>query len=85
LGRLEKTLLQLSTNITNWEDRLQYELFCKTYFPNMEPRRDIFRGYNELVQIRPLSKRIDTQWLSLHFMHLASGNLIHASRQFIFS
>jgi len=37
LGRLEKTLLQLSTDITNWEDRLQYETFCKAYFQEFEP------------------------------------------------
>jgi len=41
LGRLEKTLLQSSTDTTNWEDRLQYESFCKAYFQELEPRHDI--------------------------------------------
>ena len=41
LGRLEKTLLQWSTDTMNWEDRLQYESFCKAYFQELEPRHDI--------------------------------------------
>ena len=32
MSRLEKTSLQSSTNFTNWEERLQYEPFCKAYF-----------------------------------------------------
>lgn len=53
LGRLGKTLLQLSTNITNWEDCLKYETFCKAHFPQLELRRDFFRCYKKLVQIVP--------------------------------
>jgi len=40
LGRLEKVLSQSPTNDTNWEDRLQYESFCKAYSQELEPRHD---------------------------------------------
>jgi len=50
LGRVEKTLIKSSTNVTNWEDRLQYEPFCKAYLQGLETRHDIFRYYQKLVQ-----------------------------------
>jgi len=55
LGRLEKMLLQSSTDITNWEDRLQYQPFCKAYFQELEPRHDIFRYYKKLIQASQFS------------------------------
>jgi len=51
LGRLEKILLQSSTNVTNWEDSLQYEPFWKAYFQELEPQHDISRYYQKLVQV----------------------------------
>jgi len=55
LGRLEKVLLQSSTNITNWEDRLQYEPFCNAYFQELEPRHDLFCYYKKLIQASQFS------------------------------
>jgi len=85
LGRLEKVLLQLPTDITNWEDRLQYESFCKAYLQELEPQHDIFRYYKKLVQTGQFSQLFNITWFSLHSMHSTNGNTVHAPRQFNFS
>lgn len=41
----KNTFTIISQTSRNREDRLQYEPFCKTYFPRLEPQRDIFRCY----------------------------------------
>jgi len=84
-GRLEKVSLQSSTDITNWEDRLQYEPFCKAYFQELEPRHDIFRYYKRLVQTDQFSELFNIKWFSLHSMHSTNANTIHPPRQFNFS
>ena len=55
-------LLQSSTGITNWEDRLQYEPFCKAYFQELEPRHDIFRYYTKLIQASQFSDLFNIKW-----------------------
>ena len=85
LGRLEQTLLQSSTDITNWEDRLQYEPFCNAYFQELEPRHDIFRYYIQLIQASKASNLFNIKWFSLHSMHSANGNTTHKPGQFNFS
>jgi len=80
LGRLEKVLLQPSTNITNWEDRLQYETFCKAYFQELEPRHDISQYYQKLIQSSQFSELLNIKWFSLHSMHSTNGNTIHVCR-----
>ena len=77
LGRLEKKLLQSSTDITNWEDQLQYEPFCKAYFQELEPRHDIFRYYKKLIQICQISDFFNMKWFSLHSTHLTNWNTTH--------
>jgi len=64
LGRLENVLLQSSTNITNWEDRLQCKTFCKAYFQALEPRHDIFRYYQKLIQSSQFSDLFKIKWFS---------------------
>jgi len=83
LGRLEKISLQSSTNVMNWEDRLQYEPFCKAYFQELEPKHNISRYYQKLVHTGQFSELFNIKWFSLHSMH--STNTIHAPRQFNFS
>jgi len=78
---MEKMLLQSSTNVTNWEDRLQYEPFCKAYSQELEPRYDVFRYYKKMFQTGQFSELFNTKWFSLHFIHSANGNPIHAPRQ----
>ena len=85
LGRVENVLLQSSTNVTNWEDRVQYEPFCKAYFQEFEPGHDISRYYKKLVQTGQFSELFDIKWFSLHSMHSNNGNTIYAPRQFNFS
>jgi len=85
LGRLEKTLLQSSTNVTNWEDRLQYDPFSKAYFQELEPRHDIFRYYQKLIQANQFYELFNIKWFSLHSIHSTMGNTSHAPRQFNFS
>jgi len=82
LGRLEKVLLQSSTNVTNWEDRLQYEPFCKAFFQELEPRHDIFQYYKKLVQTGQFSELFNITWFSLHSMHSTNGNAVYVPRQF---
>ena len=62
LGRLEKVFLQSSTDIANWEDRLQYEPFCKAYFQELEPRHDISRYYQKLIQASQFSDLFNIKW-----------------------
>jgi len=85
LGRLENALLQSSTDITNWEDRLQYEPFCKAYFQELEPLHDIFRYYKKLIQACQISEFFNMKWFSLHSMHSTNGNTTHMPTQFNFS
>jgi len=77
LGRLEKTLLQSSTKVTNWEDRLQYEPFCKAYFQELEPRHDILRYHRKLIQESQYSEMFNIKWFSLHSTHLTNWNTTH--------
>jgi len=77
LGRLEKVLLQSSTNITNWEDHLQYEPFRKAYFQELEPRHDIFRYYKKLIQTGQVSEFFNIKWFSLHPIHSTNWNVTH--------
>ena len=77
LGRLENVLLQSSTNTTNWEDRLQYEPFCKAYFQELEPRHDISRYYQKRIQARPFSDLFNIKWFSLHSTHSTNWNVTH--------
>ena len=74
LGRLEKTLLESSTDITNWEERLQYEPFCKAYFQELEPRHNIFRYYQKLIQASQFSDIFNINWFSLHSTHSTNWN-----------
>jgi len=85
LGRLEKTLLQSSTDITNWEDRLQYEPFCKAYFQELEPRHDIFRYYRKLIQASQFADLFNIKWFSLHSVHSNHWNTTYSLTQFKFS
>ena len=85
LGRLEKILLQSSTNVTDWEDRLQYEPFCKAYSQELEPQHDIFRYYKKLVQTGQFSELFNIKWFSMHSTHSTNGNTVHAPRRFNFS
>jgi len=78
-------LLQSSTDISNWQDRLQYEPFCKAYFQELEPQHDIFRYYKKLIQAFRISAFFNMKWFSLHSMHLTNGNTTHAPTQFNFS
>ena len=82
LGSLGKILLQPSSNITNWEDRLQYGPFDKAYHQELESRHDIFRHYKKLVQTGQFSELFNTKWFSLHSIHFANGHNIHSPRQF---
>jgi len=84
LGRLEKTLLQSSTDIMNWEDCLQYEPFCKAYFQGLEPRHDIFRYYQKLIQASHFSDLFNIKWFSLHSMHSTNWNITHKLTQMKF-
>ena len=74
MGRLEKTLLESSTDITNWEERLQYEPFCKAYFQELEPRHNIFRYYQKLIQASQFSDIFNINWFSLHSTHSTNWN-----------
>jgi len=85
LGRLETTFLQSSTDITNWEDRLQYEPFCKAYFQELEPQHDVFRYYTQLIQASQFSDLFSIKWFSLHSIHSTNGNTTHTLTQFNFS
>jgi len=85
LGRLEKVLLQSSTDITNWEDHLQYEPFYKAYLQELEPRRDISRYYKKLIQACQISDFFNMKWFSLHSKHSTNGNITHALSQFNFT
>ena len=78
-------MLQPFTNITNWEDRLQYEPFFKAHLQELEPRHDISRYYQRLIQSSQFSDIFNIKWFSLHFMHSTNGNTVHAPRQFNFS
>jgi len=84
LGRLKKTLLQSFTKVTNWEDRLQYEPFCKAYFQDLEPRYDILRYYRKLIQASQFSYLFNIKWFSLHSTHLTTWNTTHNSIQINF-
>jgi len=77
LDRLEKTLLQSPTNVTNWEDRLQYEPFCKPYFQKLERRHDISRYYKKLVQVSQSSDLSNFKCFFLHSTHLTNWNTTH--------
>jgi len=77
LGRLEKVLLQSSTDITNWEDHLQYEPFCKAYFQELEPRHHIFRYYKKRIKPCQISDFFNMKWFSLHSTHLTNWNTTH--------
>jgi len=77
LSRLKKTLLQSSTKITNWEDRLQYEPVCKAYFQELEPRHDILRYYRKLIQAGQFSDCFNMKWFTLHSTHLTNWNTTH--------
>ena len=77
MGRLEKVLLQSSTDITNWEDQLQYVPFCKAYFQELEPRYDIFRYYQKFIQASRFSDLFDIKWFSLHSTHLTNWYVTH--------
>ena len=81
LGGLEKVLLQSSTDITNWEDQLQYEPFCKAYFQELEPRLDIFRFYIKLIQASQFSGPLNVKQFSLHSTHLPNWNTAHMLTQ----
>jgi len=85
LGRLEKTLLQSSTDITNWEDHLQYEPFCKAYLQELEPRHDIFRYYKKLIQASNFYACFNMKRFSLHSTHSPNWNTTHTPRQLNFS
>ena len=74
MGRLEKVSLQSSADITNWEDRLQYEPFCKAYFQELEPRHDIFRYYKKLIQACQISDFFNMKWFSSQSTHLTNWN-----------
>ena len=84
MGRLEKVLLQSSTDITNWEDRLQYEPFCKAYFQEQEPRHDIFRYYKKLIQASQFSDHFNIKWFSLHSTHSTNWNTTRTLTQINF-
>ena len=71
-GRLENTLLQSSTNVTNWEDRLGYEPFCKAYLQELEHRHDLSQYYQKLVQAGQFSALFNTKWFSLNSAHLTN-------------
>jgi len=77
LRRLEKILLQSSTNVTNWEDHLQYEPFCKAYFQELEPRHDISRYYQKLIQGSRFSDLFNIKWFSLHSVHSTNWNVTY--------
>ena len=77
MGRLEKVLLHSSTNITNWEDQLQYNPFCKAYFQELEPRHDISRYYQKLIQTSRFSDLFNIKWFSLHSIHSTDWNVTH--------
>ena len=85
MGRLEKTLLQSPTEVTNWEDRLQYEPFCKAYFQELEPQHDILRYYRKLIQASQFSDLFNMKWFSLHSTHVTNWNTIHKLTQLNFS
>ena len=85
MGRLEKTLLQSSTDITNWEDRLQYEPFCKAYFQELDPRHDVLQYYKELIQASQFSALFNIKWFSLHSIHSTNGNTTRTLTQINFS
>ena len=85
LGRLEKTLLQSSTDITNWEDWLQYEPFYKAYFQELEPPYDIFRYYKKLIQACQIADFFNMKWFSLHSTHLTNWNTSHTLTPMNFS
>ena len=78
-------LLQSSTDITNWEDRLQYESFCKAYFQALEPQHDIFRYYKRLIQASQISDLLNIKWFFLHSTHFTNGNTTHRLTQMNFS
>ena len=77
LGRLEKVLLQSSTNVKGWEDLLQYESFCKAYFQELEPKQNIFRYYQKLIQASQFANLFNIKWFSLHSTHSIYGNASH--------
>ena len=81
MSRLEKTSLQSSTNFTNWEERLQYEPFCKAYFQELEPRHDIFRYYQKLIQASQFFDLFNIKWFSLHSIHSTNWNTTHTLTQ----
>ena len=85
LGRSQTTLLQSSTDITNWEDRLQYEPFYKAYFQELEPRHDVLRYYKKLIQASQSSDLFNTKWFSLHSTHSTNWNTTHTLTQINFS
>ena len=62
----------MSTNVTDWEDRLRYEPFCKAYLQELEHRHDLPRYYQKLVQTGPCSDVFNTKWFSLNSAHLTN-------------
>ena len=53
------------------------EPFCKAYLQELEPRHDISRYYQKLIEASQFFALFNTKWFSPHFTHLINWNATH--------